>query len=398
MDSDFYLKFENKFRGTRELIKGRLRIYSMFLEPLQRVYPESTVLDLGCGRGEWLELIREFSFAGEGVDQDEPMLEQSRELGLNVRKGDALAALKALPDASVSLVSGFHIAEHLDFNDLGIFISEALRVLLPGGILILETPNPENIMVGTWSFYTDPTHKKPLPPQLLSFLVEYSKFYRNTTLRLQGKKYVTEENITLTDVLVGSSADYAVVGQKESHPDILKLFDNAFKISFGTSLVDMSEKYQKKSYAFQEQININSSQIREIDARLQQVERELTSLHNSVSWKITAPLRLVKYQFEQIQTVGLRQTFKNNLFSLAKSAIAYIERHERLNNACLKLSERLGIRGKIHSLRQKYAAAANPDVEACQKACTLDVDLTNHADVIYRQLGAAYDAVQPEKK
>ena len=253
-------------------------------------------------------------------------------------------------------------------------------------------------MVGTWSFYTDPTHKKPLPPQLLSFLVEYSKFYRTTTLRLQGEKYVTEEDITLTDVLVGSSADYAIVGQKESNIEILQLFDNAFKTSLGTSLVDMSDKYQRKCYALQEQININSLQMREIDARLQQVQRELTSLHNSVSWKITAPLRLVKYQFEQIKTVDLRQTFKNDLFSQAKSAIAYIERHERLHNACLKLSEQLGIREKIRSLRQKYAAAAKTDAEACQKTRTLDVDLTNHADVIYRQLGAAYDAVQPEKK
>src|SRR6185437_6360076 len=131
-------------------------------------------------RGEWLEMLRDEGYQAAGVDMDEGMLQGCRERGLNARRGDALTALRELPDESMNLVSAFHLVEHMAFDDVRALLREARRVLKPAGLLILETPNPENIVVGTSLFYLDPTHLRPIPPELLSFAVEFEGFRRNT--------------------------------------------------------------------------------------------------------------------------------------------------------------------------------------------------------------------------
>ena len=181
----FYRAFEDRFRGSREVIKSRLTVYLPFIEPLQEIYDVCRATDLGCGRGEWLELITEAGVTAHGVDLDDGMLAACRERNLSVETGDAISFLKSLPDQSQAIISGFHIIEHIAFSDLRVLVQEAFRVLKPAGLLILETPNPENIVVSSTSFHLDPSHIKPIPPQLLAFLTEYYGFYRNKILRLQ---------------------------------------------------------------------------------------------------------------------------------------------------------------------------------------------------------------------
>ena len=224
MEIEFYKAFEDRLRGSRELIKSRQEIYLPFVEPLLTFYTEPQAIDLGCGRGEWLELLKPaFGAGARGVDLDEGMLEVCRQLDLSATNADAVTALKELPDESQLVVSGFHIAEHLDFPDLQVLIQEALRVLKPAGLLILETPNPENLQVGSCNFYLDPTHNRPLPPQLLSFLAEYQGFARVKVLRLQEDKTIVEKTrVSLREVLTGASPDYAVVAQKAADASLLE--------------------------------------------------------------------------------------------------------------------------------------------------------------------------------
>ena len=146
MNKSFYRAFEDRHRGTRELIKSRLRIYLPFVEPLFSFYTSAESVDLGCGRGEWLELMQELGFDVQGVDLDEGMLAACRERSFKVQIGDIISFLKKISDLSQVVVTGFHIAEHIPFSDLQVLVQEALRVLKPGGLLILETPNPENIV------------------------------------------------------------------------------------------------------------------------------------------------------------------------------------------------------------------------------------------------------------
>jgi SAM-dependent methyltransferase len=246
VEDSFYRAFEDRFRGSRELIKSRLSIYLPFIEPLKSIYRECNLIDLGCGRGEWLELLESKGFKTHGVDLDDAMLEVCSSEGLSVLKADAIEYLRKLQDESAVIVSAFHLIEHISFESLQILVSEAFRVLKPCGLLILETPNPENLMVSTTEFYLDPTHKRPVPPKLLHFLAEYNKFHRIKVIRLNGPPLAQPDDIKVTDIFFGISPDYAVVAQKGGPEEQLKLFDPAFDKDYGTTIDELAENYAQR--------------------------------------------------------------------------------------------------------------------------------------------------------
>jgi len=172
-DDALYVTFEDVFRGTREDIKGRQGVYLNRLTDLPGGRP---VLDLGCGRGEWLELLREHSIPARGVDRNATMVATCREFGLDAELDDAIHCLRKLPDGSMGAVTSFHMVEHLPFSIVLELLDEALRVLSSDGVLILETPNPDNLLVASQTFYTDPTHVRPLPSSMMRFIVEQKGF------------------------------------------------------------------------------------------------------------------------------------------------------------------------------------------------------------------------------
>lgn len=166
-----YAAFEDQFRGNREDIKARQRVYL----PLVKKSLEQTkgdILDIGCGRGEWLELLHEEGLRGVGVDANHFVVKKCREQGLDVVNADAILYLRSMPDESLGVVSCFHVVEHLPTNVLIQLLDETVRTLKTGGIAILETPNPQNVLVGSNNFYFDPTHRNPIPSPTLKFLAE----------------------------------------------------------------------------------------------------------------------------------------------------------------------------------------------------------------------------------
>lgn len=291
--ANFYRAFEDKYRGSREVIKKRVEFYLNFITPLKDYFAKNNqsnliTLDLGCGRGEFIELMLENNLTAMGIDLDDGMLKACKERGFNVENKDALTKLKETESNSILVVSAFHVVEHIPFEYLQELVKESYRVLMPGGLLILETPNPENISVATCSFYTDPTHQKPIPPQLLSFVVEYNNFEKVKVVRLQENKDLLEEKIptNISEVLTGVSPDYAVVAQKESkdNAEINELLNEQFNTEFGLSLGVLTIRYQEK---------IRNLELRIIksEERAMFAEAEIKALLNSRSWKITEPLR-----------------------------------------------------------------------------------------------------------
>jgi len=218
----FYAAFENRHRGSREQIKDRLRVYLPYVAQARAGTPERPILDLGCGRGEWLELLKEHQYAARGVDMNIPALMLCRDRGLDVAQSDTLAYLRSLPDQSVGMVTGFHIIEHLSFPLLIALLAQVYRVLQDGGLAVMETPNPANIVVGACDFHTDPTHRTPLPSALTTFLFEYTGFKDIQTLFLQpcdAAQRVPDSAGPLArrfnDYFYGPR-DYGIIGRKAS--------------------------------------------------------------------------------------------------------------------------------------------------------------------------------------
>jgi SAM-dependent methyltransferase len=212
----FYASFDEQFRGSREEIKGRLRTYLPIIAKNGVGTEPMPILDVGCGRGEWLEVLKEEQLRATGVDSNRILVAQCGNRGLEVVEEDLMDHLQHLPDASLGAVTGFHIIEHLPIETLVRFLNETVRVLKPGGVVIFETPNPENVLVGSCNFYFDPTHRNPLPSQVMKFLVESKGFVGVEILKLNPSDEAPiagdSEIVNRFNEYFYGPMDYAVIG------------------------------------------------------------------------------------------------------------------------------------------------------------------------------------------
>lgn len=415
-DANFYRAFEDRHRGSRELIKTRLAVYLPFILPLQQFYKNCQGVDLGCGRGEWLELMQENGMAVQGIDLDQGMLEAAHERGLNVSQGDAIQSLQSLAPESQMLVSGFHLAEHLPFDALQVLIRESLRVLKPGGLLILETPNPENIVVGTANFYLDPTHHQPIPSQLLSFMVEYAGFEKVKALRLQEHAGLADNNaLNLMSVLNGVSPDYAVVAQKTCPAELIAAMSPVFEADYGLSLESLANSYdqqikakiqhaetvaqqaeavaqQAEAVAQQAEAKAQQAeakaqhaeaQAQQADAMAQRAEGALIAIHNSSSWRLTAPLRMVGGSAKKLLHMpgAAKEAIKKKLKQLLAHAKLYINRRPGLRRAMLAVLRRFpALDSRLKKTAKKYEARSSADLTPRARRIYADLKATeeNH--------------------
>ena len=246
----FYKSFEDKFRGQRSEIKKRLLAYEPFLQILKQNNENPAAVDLGCGRGEWLEILKQNGFTARGCDVSEEMLKECEKNALEAKNQGAIEFLSELEDSSLALVSAFQLVEHLEFSELCELIKQARRVLKDGGILILETPNPENLRVATLNFYLDATHVKPIPPMLLEYLCEFEGFNNTFMMRLNSNLSFSEDlenqNVTLRDVLSSVGLDYAVLGLKNGDEKTKEAFLNAAKS--GYSFEELADRFDVSAF------------------------------------------------------------------------------------------------------------------------------------------------------
>jgi SAM-dependent methyltransferase len=223
-----YFGFEERFRGNEADIKGRQRAYVEFFQG------SDLVLDVGCGRGEFLELLREAGIKGKGVDLDLDMVLLCQEKELDVIREDAFAYLESLPDASLGGLFAAQVVEHLEPSRIIELVNLCHRKLRSGGVLILETPNPVCLMVFATTFYMDFSHIRPVHPEAMRFLFESVGFEEvqarfsapvEPSMRIPplsdgvaGAHTVAEFNrgIERLNELLYGCQDYAVIGRKAS--------------------------------------------------------------------------------------------------------------------------------------------------------------------------------------
>jgi SAM-dependent methyltransferase len=214
----FYVAFEDHFRGSYQDIGDRLKVYLPLLEQANLDTANFPILDVGCGRGEWLDLLQKSGYTAKGLDLNRVMLARCRSKGLEVIESDVIAYLRSLPPQSLSAVTGFHIIEHLPIAKLITLFQEIFRVLRPGGLTIMETPNPQNVLVGSNNFYMDPTHLNPLPSPLTKFMLENVGYQSVEIMNLNAyadsfKVSGSELADRFNDYFYGPQ-DYAVFGYK----------------------------------------------------------------------------------------------------------------------------------------------------------------------------------------
>lgn len=219
-----YKKYEDEMRGSREEIIERLKIYNAVFERVKASNGEKiNTLDLGCGRGEWLELAQNtYNVHALGIDADESMLTDCIENGLSAVNADLVEYIKNAASNSVDIITMFQVAEHLPVSILVEVLNECYRVLKKGGAMIVETPDPENMIIGTCNFYFDPTHITKLPPALLKILVESTglqeaevvRMHEYGAINLENEKSMENSAVRQLSVFFNNYADYAVIAYK----------------------------------------------------------------------------------------------------------------------------------------------------------------------------------------
>lgn len=220
-----YFDFENHFRGSRDLIKERQSIYLPYFKDC------GGVADLGCGRGEFLELMADNGIPAKGVDTYEEYVELCRERGYEAECTDAVSYLERCEDDSLGGIFLGQVVEHLDLSYLIYLCELTYKKAKPGAHVIMETPNPMCLAIFSAAFYVDPSHNKPVHPLLLQYLMEKAGFKQTEIMFTEPSKVPTHipelhiagvENldqfndamVSVNNMLFGSQ-DYAIIATKD---------------------------------------------------------------------------------------------------------------------------------------------------------------------------------------
>ena len=332
MDSDFYTEFENNFRGSREQIINVLSNYDGLIDYILNIDNDPSLLDIGSGRGEWVQKCQAKGFNSIGLELDPKMVDDCKKLNLNIKQGDALSLLNDFAEDSFSIVSAFHVIEHMNHENINELIIQSKRILKPDGLLILETPSIDNIMVSSKSFHIDPTHINPIHPDLLAFMSKRNGFEKLKYYFINGGPLQNSEADSLTRIFNGVAQDLVLIASKS------KILDNSIFENFnlikrdmklGITTLDVAvdfDNYSRNRYAqYDEAIFIMRKKIIDLERQLQYYVR---SYDNTLPNKLIKLLRKLKRII-----VGSRSRFNNrtqNYFHILFNNKVYLTMIKRI--------------------------------------------------------------------
>lgn len=208
-----YARFAERFRGTEEYVRGKQLVYVPHFAGCAQV------LDIGCGRGEFLQVMKDAGIAARGIDSDPESIALCRAKGLDAEAADLFTYLNNLPDTALDGIYSSQVVEHLPPERIPELVRLAGAKLRGGGVLAIETPNPECLAIFATHFYLDPTHTRPIPAPLMVFYLEEYGFGSVQVHRLSPAVESMPALATIPaefrEAFFGA-LDYAVVGRKLS--------------------------------------------------------------------------------------------------------------------------------------------------------------------------------------
>lgn len=216
---DFYFALQGRFQSNEPKDRTRLEMYQSLIRNLDPAPPDGMWLDIGCGRGRWLQLTAAAGHGALGLDANPQAVTECRTAGLEVEHADALAWLQRAGDRSLSVITAFHVLEHWPFEYTLNFVYQAARTLQPDGVLLVETPHAANLLMASQEFWLDPTHRRPIPIKLMEFLFEYCGL--RIVHRLELNPRLEDEKLPMTELefvsrlndLLYGPQDYGLMGQ-----------------------------------------------------------------------------------------------------------------------------------------------------------------------------------------
>ena len=328
MDKYFYLRFEDLHRGEKADIISRFKKYGRILSSLAEKSDVPAFLDLGCGRGEFLSYLASLKIRATGIEKNISLAPEKQGQSVEIIEGDALSWLRNAKDNSYDFVSAIHVIEHLEFPYFYELTKEIKRVLRKNGVVLFETPNPDNLLVATSNFYVDPTHLRLIPQKLVEFVLNDIGFYKTFVWGV-NESSTRPKSPKVSDILGGSSPDYAIFGLANHTPLSSKIEEvlgekkgwttkdlcDSFEQRYVKDYRGLMERQKKIEDDIYEQNCIYRDQYLQVTQEIFRVrdtfENELERIYSSRSWKITAPLRQLARLFRRCSSiiVNLKSNF-----------------------------------------------------------------------------------------
>ncbi len=323
MHDDFYRAIQARFEGSADVQRKRLLGYLPFVYPLLHTYPQAPVLDLNDGASPWLRMLGEVGFNATS---------------LNAQAPDLLTQLARQPDQSQTIVSAFRLVEYLPFDDVRQVVQESLRILKPGGLLILEAPNPENLVLGAGGYYAIPNRQPPVMPELLEFVPHYYGYARTKLVRrLDRLQLGGDAPVQLLNVLNAVSPAYAVIAQKSTDEMSQAPVIPAFTHDYGLKLETLTERFDQQI----QQIKADAA------ATELKLETAIQELEDSLLWKLSRPIRWADNQGKRLADEGVGErirAFKEKFTRIiVQRVLRLFAAKPALQRFCHKVSNKLGL-------------------------------------------------------
>jgi len=331
-----YIEFENQFRGSRESILERLDQYRGVLTYIKEEYPRAKALDLGCGRGEWLQKCQQYELSAQGIDASSSMIKYCKKEGLNACKGNIFKIMPHLKSNCYSLITAFHIIEHLENDRITKLLYEAERLLKKNGIMIIEMPSIDNIYVSTDSFYLDETHINKIHPKLLIYKLNLHGF-KSTELNYINGEPEEKQNHLMRKLFYNVGQDVSIVACKKTTLPKLRgekgITDSIVKYPEKRVIISEIDLYLEKSIKLLNQV---SRQIEEESTKREmQLLIQADQLQAKINQQADQLQAEIDQQADQLQaeitelTIKIELTenmLREQIQSIEKSVILRIEK------------------------------------------------------------------------